>query len=70
MRTNKYFLGPLIPAWINAPSTLQHGHEHHGENIVAVKLEDGNYQCSNIDAKVANTFILPSDTPLVDGWRK
>lgn len=66
-KIGKWFTG-LIPCWIDAPSTLQAAHNHHGENIVAIHLKDGGYRCCCIDDKEPITFSLAENTPLVEGW--
>lgn len=68
-KIGKWFTG-LIPCWIDAPSTLQASHSHHGKNIVAIHLKDGGYRCCCIDDKEPMTFSLPENTPLVEGWHR
>ena len=67
--TNGGFTG-LLPAWIDAPSTLQPAHKWHGRNVVAVHEKNGGFRCCLIDEKVPFTFHLPENTGLVSGWKK
>ena len=62
-----WFTG-LIPCWVDAPSTLQAAHNHHGENIVAIHLKEGGYRCCCVDSKNPSTFSLAEGTSLVEGW--
>lgn len=66
-KIGKWFTG-LIPCWIDAPSTLQAAHDHHGKNIVAIHLKNGGYRCCCVDDKEPSTFSLAEGTPLVEGW--
>lgn len=66
-KIDKWFTG-LIPCWVDAPSTLQAAHNHHGEDIVAIHLKDGGYRCCCIDDKEPMTFSLPENVSLVEGW--
>lgn len=66
-KIGKWFTG-LIPCWVDAPSTLQAAHNHHGENIVAIHLKDGGYRCCCVDDKEPITFSLAENTSLVEGW--
>lgn len=66
-KIGKWFTG-LIPCWIDAPSTLQAAHDHHGKNIVAIHLKDGGYRCCCVDDKEPITFSLPENVSLVEGW--
>ena len=66
-KIGKWFIG-LIPCWVDAPSTLQAAHNHHGKNIVAIHLKDGGYRCCCVDDKEPITFSLAEGTPLVEGW--
>lgn len=66
-KIGKWFTG-LIPCWVDAPSTLQAAHDHHGKNIVAIHLKDGGYRCCCIDDKEPMTFSLPENTSLVEEW--
>lgn len=66
-KIGKWFTG-LIPCWIDAPSTLQAAHDHHGKNIVAIHLKNGGYRCCCVDDKEPTTFSLAENTPLVEGW--
>lgn len=66
-KIGKWFMG-LIPCWVDAPSTLQAAHDHHGKNIVAIHLKNGGYRCCCVDDKKPTTFSLAENTPLVEGW--
>lgn len=66
-KIGKWFTG-LIPCWVDAPSTLQAAHNHHGENIVAIHLKEGGYRCCCVDDKNPSTFSLAEGTSLVEGW--
>lgn len=66
-KIGKWFMG-LIPCWVDAPSTLQAAHDHHGKNIVAIHLKNGGYRCCCVDDKKPITFSLAENTPLVEGW--
>lgn len=66
-KIGKWFTG-LIPCWVDAPSTLQAAHDHHGKNIVAIHLKNGGYRCCCVDDKEPITFSLAEGTPLVEGW--
>lgn len=66
-KIGKWFTG-LIPCWIDAPSTLQTAHSHHGKDIIAIHLKNGGYRCCCVDDKEPSTFYLPENVSLVEGW--
>ena len=65
----KTFSG-LIPCWVDAPSTLQPAHKHHGKNLIVMHENNGGFRCCCIDNEKPVTFHLPEDTHLIEGWNK
>ena len=65
----KTFMG-LIPCWVDAPSTLQPAHKHHGKNLIVMHENNGGFRCCCVDDEKPITFHLPEDTHLVEGWNK
>lgn len=63
-----YFSGPIFPAWIDAPSTLQPAHRYHGLEVVACHLKEGGYRVVPRNKPVS--FELPEGTHLVGGWKE
>lgn len=63
-----YFSGPIFPAWIDAPSTLQPAHKYHGLEVVACHLKEGGYRVVPRNEPVS--FELPEGTHLVGGWKE
>lgn len=63
-----YFSGPIFPAWIDAPSTLQPAHKYHGLEVAACHLKGGGYRVVPRNEPVS--FELPEGTHLVGGWKE
>jgi hypothetical protein len=69
-KIGKWFSGPIFPAWINAPSTLQSAHNFHGKNVVACHLKEGGFRIIYSENGKPVSAILTEDAPLVEGWKE